>query len=101
MQSQHKQLHIEVAYAYPQQSHIIPLVVDIGTSFKQAIESSGILGRCPEIDLDSYKVGVFSKIRDLGELVSDGDRIEIYRNLIADPKQARRRRAELQKSDKR
>ena len=62
-------------------------------SIKQAIEQSGILAMYPEIDLDRNKVGIFSKKKELQDVVQDGDRIEIYRPLLVDPKEARRRRA--------
>ncbi|MCZ6525637.1 MAG: RnfH family protein [Gammaproteobacteria bacterium] len=93
-------LHIEVAYAQARQVHVIPLRVTADTSIRLAIQNSGILERCPEIDLAVNKIGVFSKLRDLDSVVRDGDRIEIYRPLIADPKDARRARAARQKTAK-
>ncbi len=87
-------MSIEIAYATPQQSWLIALEVEAGTSIKQAITSSGILTQCPTIDLQKNKVGIFSKIVDLDTVLESGDRIEIYRPLILDPKQARRLRAE-------
>ncbi|MEE8233841.1 MAG: RnfH family protein [Gammaproteobacteria bacterium] len=91
---------IEVAYASSQQSWLIPFNVEEGTTIQQAIEISGILERCPEIDLETNKVGIFSKIVALDVLIRAGDRIEIYRPLIIDPKQARRLRAEKEKQKK-
>jgi len=85
---------IEVAYASPEQSWLIPLSVEEGSTIKQAIVSSGILEQCPEINLEINKVGIFSKIIALDTLLRAGDRIEIYRPLILDPKEARRLRAE-------
>ena len=93
-------LHIEVAYAQARQVHVIPLSVTADTSIRLAIQHSGILERCPEIDLAVNKIGVFSKLRDLDSVVRDGDRIEIYRPLIADPKDARRARAARHKTAK-
>ena len=90
-------VHIEVVYGQSRHVHVIPLAVTAGSTIEQAIRSSGILERCQEIDLSVLKVGVFSKLRQLSSQVQDGDRIEIYRPLIADPKEARRRRAERQK----
>lgn len=95
-----KQLHIEVAYAQARQVHVIPLSVTAGTSIRRAIQDSGILERCPEIDLAVNKIGVFSKLRDLDLVIEDGERIEIYSLLIADPKDARRARAAQQKTAK-
>jgi putative ubiquitin-RnfH superfamily antitoxin RatB of RatAB toxin-antitoxin module len=91
---------IEVAYASPQQSWLIPCNVEEGTTIQQAIEISGILKRCSDIDLETNRVGIFSKIVALDVLVGAGDRIEIYRPLIIDPKQARRLRAEKEKQKK-
>ena len=87
-------ISIEVAYASPEQSWLIPLSVEEGSTIKQAIVSSGILEQCPEINLEINKVGIFSKIIALDTLLRAGDRIEIYRPLILDPKEARRLRAE-------
>ena len=85
---------IEVAYASPQHSWLIPFNVEEGTTIQQAIVASGILDQCPAIDLETNEVGIFSNIVALDTLVRAGDRIEIYRPLILDPKQARRLRAE-------
>ncbi|MBT2969518.1 MAG: RnfH family protein [gamma proteobacterium symbiont of Ctena orbiculata] len=60
---------------------------------EQAIEASGILERFPEIDLKTNKIGIFGKATKLNALLSEGDRVEIYRPLIADPKEARKKRA--------
>jgi putative ubiquitin-RnfH superfamily antitoxin RatB of RatAB toxin-antitoxin module len=60
---------------------------------KQAIEASGILQRFPEIDLNINKIGIFGKAAKLDALLTEGDRVEIYRPLIADPKEARKKRA--------
>ncbi|MFB3090761.1 MAG: RnfH family protein [Gammaproteobacteria bacterium] len=91
---------IEVAYASPQQSWLIPFNVEEGTTIQQAIVTSGILDQCPAIDLKINEVGIFSKIVALDTLVRAGDRIEIYRPLILDPKQARRLRAKKEKQKK-
>ncbi len=93
-------MHIEVVYAQTVEVHVLSLNVNRGSTIKQAIEQSGILQRCPEIDLNNNKVGVFSQVLELDESVNDGDRVEIYRPLKADPKQSRRKRAEQQKKGK-
>ncbi|MFQ5658798.1 MAG: RnfH family protein [Gammaproteobacteria bacterium] len=98
--SDDKPLHVDVAYAHPQQSVIIPLDVSRGTTIKQVIEQSGILETCPEIDLARNAVGVFSKVRELQSIVNDGDRVEIYRPLTVNPREARRMRAVRQNSGK-
>ena len=73
---------------------LIPLEVPQGTNVQQAIEKSNILRLFSEIDLTQNKVGIFSKICMLTTLLREGDRIEIYRSLIADPKKIRQQRAQ-------
>jgi len=84
---------IEVSFALPKKQIIIPVLVLKGTSIKEAIELSGILKKFGEIDLDSNQVGIFGKLTTLDKVLRDRDRIEIYRPLIADPKEIRRKRA--------
>ncbi len=90
-------MYIEVAYALPNEQAIIELEADESITIAMAIERSGILERYPEIDLAKNKVGVFGKLARLDDSLRAGDRVEIYRKLIADPKQARRQRAERNK----
>ena len=90
-------INIEVAYASSRESIILSVSIPVGSTIKQGIELSGILEKYPEIDLTRNKVGIFSKLKPLDETLNEGDRIEIYRPLIADPKDARRSRAERQK----
>ena len=84
---------IQVCYALPEAATLIDLSVDEGRTLEQAIRQSGVLNRHPEIDLESAKIGVFGKLRKLSDAAREGDRIEIYRPLQADPKDSRRRRA--------
>ena len=84
---------IEVSYALPKKQIIIPVLVSKGISVKEAIELSGILKKFEEIDLSSNQVGIFGKLTSLDKSLRDHDRIEIYRPLIADPKEIRRKRA--------
>lgn len=86
--------HVEVAYATPSRQEVIELTVRPGASVEQVIRESGLLERFPEIDLARSRVGIFGEIAGLRDPVHDGDRVEIYRPLLADPKEARRRRAE-------
>lgn len=86
-------VRIEVAYARPDRAFCIPLQVNAGTTVAEAIQESGLLEQCPEIDLSVQKVGIFARPCDLNDPVSDGDRVEIYRPLQVDPREARRRRA--------
>ena len=88
-----KKINIEVAYATPSQQKIIPIEIATGSTIEQAIDRSGILSYFPEIDLTKQKVGIFSKLKKLTDIVVDGDRIEIYRPLTIDPKEARKKRA--------
>jgi putative ubiquitin-RnfH superfamily antitoxin RatB of RatAB toxin-antitoxin module len=84
---------VEVAYATPARQVIYRLPVATGTTMEEAIRLSGVLEAFPEIDLMRTAIGVFGEPARLDDRVGPDDRIEIYRSLIADPKQARRRRA--------
>jgi len=86
-------LRVEVIYALRDRQVLLALEVDEGTTVKQAIERSGILRRFPEIDPIRMPVGIFGRPTRLDARLTEGDRIEIYRPLIADPKQARHARA--------
>ncbi|MDE1336929.1 MULTISPECIES: RnfH family protein [Vibrio] len=87
-------IHVEVVYALPHEQRVLNLVVDKNLNVQEIIEKSGVLELYPEIDLAKNKVGVFSRNVKLDALVRDRDRIEIYRPLLADPKEIRRKRAE-------
>lgn len=91
---------VEVAYALPEQQVLLSLEVAPGTTLLEAIRHSGILEHFPEIDLDRNKVGIWSKVRDPDFVLREGDRVEIYRPLIADPKQVRKERASRGKAMK-
>lgn len=84
---------VEVAYARPDVQVIIPVQVEPGTTIADAIRLSKIMEAFPEIDLDVNKVGVFGKLGKLDNPVRAGDRVEICRPLVADPKEVRRKRA--------
>lgn len=86
-------MNIEVVYGYSDKQTLLKLDVDAATTIEEAIKASGILNQCDEIDLSVNKVGIFGKIAKLSATLAEGDRIEIYRPLIADPKEVRRRRA--------
>lgn len=90
-------LLIEVAYALPLNESILNVKCTSGMTVENIIKESGILARYPEIDLTISKVGIYSKIVPLSTVVSKNCRIEIYRPLIADPKEIRRQRAEKAK----
>lgn len=91
-------LTVEVIYATPMQQKLISIEVKAGATIEQCIQQSGVLTEYPEINLDDTKVGIFSQVKPLNHQVVDGDRIEIYRPLIADPKAVRRKRAEQAKA---
>ena len=91
---------IDVIYALPDEQICLEVEVDENTNIQQAIEASGILVQCPSIDLSRMKVGVFSKIKKLSDLLQAGDRIEVYRALLIDPKEVRKKRAEKAKREK-
>ena len=87
-----KQIQVEVVYALPQRSWAIAVTLAAGSTLQQAIVCSGILEQCPEIDLVVNKVGIYGKLEGLDTVLRAGDRVEIYRNLKVDPREARRRR---------
>ncbi len=84
---------LEVAYANPEQQVINQIAVPEGSTVEQAIKLSGILKQFPEIEATTIKAGIFGQLCKLDQIVSQADRIEIYRPLIHDPKEARRQRA--------
>lgn len=86
-------IYVEVAFAKPDEQVLLPVELEIGSTVTQAIVSSGILQRFPEIDLRKNRVGVFSQACNLSRELKTGDRVEIYRALINDPMEARRLRA--------
>ena len=88
-----ERIEVEVAYARPDEQIILALKVPAGATIEDAIRRSSVLERFPEIDLATNKVGVFGKVGRLDQELSPGDRVEIYRPLIADPKEARKQRA--------
>jgi putative ubiquitin-RnfH superfamily antitoxin RatB of RatAB toxin-antitoxin module len=88
-----QQFEVEVAYAEPTEQAILRVQVETGITVRDAIERSGILERYPQIKLEETKVGIFGKLTTLNAQLQAGDRVEIYRPLIADPKEARKQRA--------
>jgi putative ubiquitin-RnfH superfamily antitoxin RatB of RatAB toxin-antitoxin module len=86
-------LQIEVAYARPEEQVVLKVDVPEGARVGEAIARSGLLARFPEIDLARNKVGIHARIVELEDPLANGDRVEIYRPLLADPKEVRRARA--------
>jgi putative ubiquitin-RnfH superfamily antitoxin RatB of RatAB toxin-antitoxin module len=91
------ELHVQVCYATATQEYLRDLSVAPGTTIEQAIAQSGVLGEIPEIDPALHPVGVYGKKKPLDTVLREHDRVEIYRPLVADPKDSRRRR--VQKKD--
>lgn len=92
-------INCEVAYALPTQQAIVEIAIKPGATVEEVIQASGILQQFPDIDLSSTKAGIWSRVVKMRDTVKDGDRIEIYRPLIADPKEIRKRRAEKAKEE--
>lgn len=80
-------MKIEIAYVGKQRQALLSVKVDDGATIETAIAASGILKQFPEIDLSRQKVGIFGKPAALNSMLAVGDRIEIYRPIIADPAQ--------------
>lgn len=91
-------IHVEVVYALPDEQRVLTQLVSKELTVEEIIVHSGILELYPEIDLKKNKVGVYSRNVKLDAKVRDKDRIEIYRPLLADPKEIRRKRAEQAKA---
>ena len=92
-----RHIGIEVCYALPDEQRIFSLEVPDNSEVEEAIKRSGVLEAYPEISLETFKVGIFGKICKLNKNLHDKDRIEIYRNLIADPKESRRQKVEMER----
>ena len=88
---------VEVAYGVVDNQFLKSITVASGANIRDAILQSGLLQQFPDLNIDMLEAGIFSKKMPLDHVISDGDRIEIYRPLLIDPKEARRRRAQLKK----
>jgi uncharacterized protein len=86
-------IKVEVAYARPDRQMILKVPGEAGMTAREAVERSRIVEQFPEIDPASAKLGIFGKAVKPDAALQDGDRVEIYRALIADPKEARKKRA--------
>jgi putative ubiquitin-RnfH superfamily antitoxin RatB of RatAB toxin-antitoxin module len=86
-------IRVEVAYALPEKQAILPLDVAPGTTVVEAARQSGITGLFEGIDLDNAKFGIFGGVVAPTQVLEEGDRVEIYRPLLADPKEVRKARA--------
>lgn len=86
-------VNVELAYAKPEQQLIVTLAMEEGATVEAAIKASGLLERFPEIASSGLNAGIFGVVCTPDQPVKEGDRIEIYRPLLHDPKEARRQRA--------
>lgn len=89
-------IQVQVCYSPGDAVSLLNVSVPLGASVRQAIDSSCILERHPELNLNTLKIGVYGKLKDESAVLHEGDRVEIYRPLLADPMEARRRRAQKQ-----
>lgn len=87
-------IDVEVVYALPHEQALLKVRLPQGSTVQDAVRLSGILERFPEIDLAQNKLGIFSKLTKPDAVLRERDRVEIYRPLIADPKEVRKKRAE-------
>ena len=86
-------INIQVVYALPDRQDMVNIKLSAGATLKTAVEVSGLMQKYPEIDLEAGRFGIFSRISKPDTALRDLDRVEIYRPLIADPKEVRRQRA--------
>ena len=89
-------INIEVTYSTERFVELIPLSVNEGTTVIEAIHQSGIIEIHPEANIETGNIGIYGKVCSQNTVLSEGDRVEIYRPLLADPKEARRARASRQ-----
>ena len=95
-----EQMNIEVVYALPHEQVLFKVLAAQGATVVEAIRLSGVLKKHPEIDLSKNKQGIYGKLSNADTVLRDKDRVEIYRPLIADPKEVRRQRAQAGKAMK-
>jgi hypothetical protein len=88
-------LRVEVVYALPASEDAVPVALPPGAKALDAVRASGVLERHPEIDLNTCRLGIYGKVVAADAPLAHGDRVEIYRPLAMDPKEARRRRARM------
>ena len=85
---------VSVVYALLQRASEIELKLPSGATVADALEASGLVAMHPEVDLARCAVGIFGRRVERDRVLADGDRVEVYRPLVAEPKDARRRRAQ-------
>ncbi|WP_105190089.1 MULTISPECIES: RnfH family protein [unclassified Pseudoalteromonas] len=92
-------IEVEVVFALPDKATVLSVEVPKGSTAEEAVLKSGIVEKCPEIDMKNLTLGIWNRTCKLDTELKAGDRVEIYRPLIADPKEARRKRAEKAKEE--
>jgi len=95
-QDDQQSIRVEVVLAMPEKQELVTLEVATGSTLADAINRSGLAEMFEGFELDPTKVGIFGHKASLDQVLRDGDRVEIYRSLIADPKEVRRQRALMQ-----
>jgi putative ubiquitin-RnfH superfamily antitoxin RatB of RatAB toxin-antitoxin module len=98
--AKHDLIEVRVVYALPRTQTEVTLKVPVGTTAREAIARSGIAAKHSGVDWDTVAVGIFGKRASLSTALREHDRVEIYRPLNADPKQARRKRARLRNANR-
>ncbi len=91
--SEQTSIRVEVAYALPDRQSIVPLTVPVGTTALAAAQQSGLSDQYEGLSIEDAKLGIFGKAVAAKHVLQAGDRVEIYRPLIADPKEVRKARA--------
>jgi len=91
-QEKNDSIEVEIAYAAPVVQVLKRIKIPRGTTLENAVRLSGIIDQFPEIDLGKNRVGIFSKFAKCETILETNDRVEIYRPLVIDPKEARRLR---------
>ena len=86
-------IHVEVACALPERQAVKALAVPVGCTAREAVERSGIAAEFPALDIASLALGIYSQLVSDDYVLAEGDRVELYRPLLLDPKEARRQRA--------
>ncbi len=86
-------INVEVVYALAEKQSLLSFEITEGLTAIEAVQHSGIIDIYPEIDLENIQLGIFSKSCTNEQILNEGDRVEIYRPLIADPREVRKRRA--------
>lgn len=92
-------IRVEVVLAMPEKQELVALEVPSGTTLAEAIALSGLPEMFEGFELDLTKVGIFGHKASPDQILLEGDRVEIYRPLVADPKEVRRQRALTQASN--